>query len=46
MAIVVTGALYAAYLWVSGGTVQDFMVVTVVAVPVLLTALRIISTRG
>lgn len=46
IAIVVTGALYAAYLWVSGGNVQDFMVVTIVAVPTLLTALRIVGTRG
>jgi hypothetical protein len=46
MAIVVTGALYAAYLRVSGSNVQDFMVVIIVAVPALLTAHRIFSTRG
>jgi hypothetical protein len=46
MAIVVTGALYAAYLRVSSGNVQDVMVVIIVAVPVLLTAHRIITTRG
>jgi hypothetical protein len=46
MAIVVTGALYAAYLWVSGSNVQDFMVVTIVAVPTLLTALRMTIARG
>jgi hypothetical protein len=44
MAIVVTGALYAAYLWISGSNVQDFMVVIIVAVPTLLTAHRIFIT--
>lgn len=46
MASVVTVALYAAYLWISGGKVQDFMIVIIVIVPALLTTLRIVSTRG
>jgi hypothetical protein len=45
IAIVVTGALYAAYLSTSGSNVQEFMVVIIVAVPTLLTAHRIFSTR-
>jgi hypothetical protein len=46
MAIVVTGALYAAYLRLSGSNVQNFMIVIIVAVPALLTAHRIFSSRG
>lgn len=46
MAVVVTGALYVAYLWASGSEVQGYMVVIIVAVPALLTAHRIFGTRS
>jgi hypothetical protein len=41
IAIVVTGCLYAVYLWAAGEKVQFFIVFVIVAVPLILTAHRI-----
>jgi hypothetical protein len=46
MAVVVTGALYVTYLWASDSKLQGHMIVIIVAIPALLTAQRIFSTRG
>jgi hypothetical protein len=44
MAIVVTGGLYAVYLFATGGKVQFYLVVITVTVPLILTAHRIVRS--
>jgi hypothetical protein len=44
--VTIVGALYAAYLWISGDKIRPVFVMIIVAVPAILTALKLMSHKS